>query len=880
MATNSRTSRRKQKDKKKKSIWKQLLKYISLFILLCFIAVGGFFLYFIITAPDLDPDKLDVPYAAVLYDKDGEQFADMGEENRIKVDFEDLPEELIEAVIATEDSRFYKHKGIDLRRIFGAIKANIQRGFGAEGASTITQQVVEQMFLTPDKSIKRKVQEQWLALKLEREYSKEEIMEMYLNKNFYGSNAYGVGKAAEVYFDKDDLNDLSLMENAILAGLPQRPTAYDPFKNPDLTQKRVDTVLKLMVRHGYISESEANEARETEVASVLTEKEPSASKHDAFVDKVLDELDEKLTDVDVYAAGLKVHTTLDTKAQERVELLLSDSDDNPVSYPDDDLLAGMTVLDTQSSAIRAIGGGRNRKNKDYNYAYNDNGAQPGSVFKPLIAYAPAIEHEKWSTYHQIEDDKPFEQGNSNPIRNWDRQYHGWLTMRQAIEQSYNVPAAKTLEEIGSDRAMEFAEGLGIDFANDHLDPRDAIGGTNTNITPLELAGAYAPFGNEGIYTEPYAVTKVEFTDGSTVDLKPESEAVMSDYTAYMVTDMLKGVVKNGTGTNANIPSLDLAGKTGTTNLADSWFSGYTTNYTISIWTGYEDNDTVMPDTQVPHRLFTNTMEYLSEDIETEDFTKPDSVVEVGVEKGTNPPSLPSDYTPDDNIVTELFVKGNEPDSVSEEYDQLDAVSDLTADYNEDNDEIEISWDYDDDADVMFEVSYKTDDGDMKELTTNEGTEASLSSIEQGKEYTIQVVAVDSDRDMKSDPETTTVDLTDEDDEDDDENMELSDLDADYNNNGIDVSWQYSGPEATFEVSVNGETQSVDSTSVHINGADPGETYDITVTPVVDDQRGDSKETSITIPEDDEDDNNDSSNENNNDDDGNDETEEGNGNNNE
>src|SRR5690625_2318854 len=869
MATNSRTSRRSKQKKQKKSIWKRLLKYTSLFILLACIIGGGFFIYFIVTAPDLDPDKLDVPYAAQLYDQDGNQFADMGEENRVKVNYDDLPEELIDAVVATEDSRFYKHKGIDLRRIGGAIKANIQRGFGAEGASTITQQVVEQMFLTPDKSIKRKVQEQWLALKLERQYSKEEIMEMYLNKNFYGGNAYGVGKAAEVYFDKEDLSELTLLENAILAGLPQRPTAYNPFKNPDLTAERVDTVLTLMVRHGYISEEEAGEARQSEIESVLTDKEPSGNKYDAFVDKVLDELDEKLTDVDVYSAGLKVHTTLDTKAQDRVELLLSDAEDNPIAYPDDDLKAGMAVLDTQSGAIQAIGGGRNRENKGYNYAYNDKGRQPGSVFKPIAAYGPAIENEEWSTYHQINDDKPYEKGGSNPIRNWDRQYHGWLSIRQALAQSYNVPAAKTFEETGSDNVKEFANGLGIEFADETLDARDAIGGSSTNTTPLELAGAYAAFGNEGIYTEPYAVTEVEFSDGSTVDLTPESEAAMSDYTAYMITDILKDVVKSGTGTNANIPSLDMAGKTGTTNLADSWFSGYTTDYTISIWTGYDDQDTVMPDDQVPHRLFTNTMEYLSEDTDTEDFTKPDSVVEVDVQKGSNPPSLASENAPSDSIVTELFVKGTEPDKVSEEYEELDAVSDLKAEYKEDDNEIDISWDYDDDADVSFEVSYQTDDGDMKELTTTEDKDTSLSSVEEGKKYTIQVIAVSNESDTKSDAATTTVDLSAEEDDDnnddnndnnnDDEDMDLGNLQAQYNNGGIDISWDYSGPDASFELDINGQTQSVDSTSEHFDGAEPGETYNITVTPVAGDQRGDSEETSITIPND-EDNNNDNSSE--------------------
>src|SRR5699024_6525048 len=221
------------------------------------------------------------------------------EENRTKIEYDDIPDVLIDAVVATEDSRFFEHSGIDVRRIGGAIKANITRGFGAEGASTITQQVVENMFLTPEKSIKLKVQEQWLALKLEREFTKEQILEMYLNKIFYGNNAYGVAKASEVYFGKEDLHDLTLIESAMLAGLPQRPTAYNPFENPELMQERVQTVLKLMVRHGKITQEEADEANAIDVASVLTDKKPNTTPYNAFVQKVNDELNRKLDGVDI-----------------------------------------------------------------------------------------------------------------------------------------------------------------------------------------------------------------------------------------------------------------------------------------------------------------------------------------------------------------------------------------------------------------------------------------------------------------------------------------------------------------------------------------------------------------------------------------------------
>src|SRR5699024_9661704 len=381
-------------------------------------------------------------------------------------------------------------------------------------------------------------------------------------------------------------------------------------------------------------QKEADEAREQNVEDVLTDKKPETIPHDAFITQAEKELEEKLTDIDVHTAGLKIYTTLDTDAQEHVEFLMSDSENNPVSYPNDELLAGMSVVDTQTGAIRAIGGSRDQDVAfGSNYAIEAN-RQAGSTVKPIVAYGPAIEYEKWSTYHQIDDDAPYDIGNAS-IPNWNRQYQGKMSIRYALEQSLNVPALKTLEEIGTNKARPFAENLGLEFDGDELEIQDAIGTANSNASPLQLAGAFSAFGNEGIYTEPYAVTKVEFPDGSVVDLTPESEAVMSDYTAYMVTDMLKGVVERGTGTSANIPEL-------------------------------------------------------SKDKETADFVKPDSVVELEIEKGSDPPALAGPLTSSANVVKELFVKGTEPNKVSDKHDKLNSVSDLQATFNEADDSIDIN----------------------------------------------------------------------------------------------------------------------------------------------------------------------------------------------
>lgn len=842
----SRTARRQKKSKK--PILKRIILGIILAMLVIGVGVAALFTFYIIKAPDLDPDKLSDPFSSEIYDMDGEFVTDRGgSEKRKKIKYEDLPDELIQAVIATEDSRFFEHPGIDIPRIFGAIKANIFNGFGSEGASTITQQVVENSFLTPDKTIELKVQEQWLALKLEREYSKEEILEMYLNKIFYGSNAHGVAKASEIYFGKTDLHDLTLTESAMLAGLPQRPSAYNPYENPDLMAGRVDTVLKLMVRHDKITQAEADEARGVDIASTLSGKRPTAREHDGFVQQVEKEVKEKLDGADINTDGLKIYTTLDTKAQKHVEFLLTNGADNPVNYPDGELEAGLSVVDNETGAVRAIGGSRNNENVDsFNYAI-DLQRQGGSTMKPLAAYGPAIEYEKWSTYQQIKDDTFFPKGSSSEIRNYDRQHHGTLSMRDALAKSYNVPAAKAFEEIGSERVREFGTDLGINYADKTLNARDAIGGTATNITPFELAGAYSAFANKGVYTEAHTITKVEYPDGTTVDLTPDSDPVMEDYTAYMITDMLKTAITEGTGTNANIPGLDVAGKTGTTSgNKDSWFAGYTSKYTVAVWTGYNEENKRIEDTQVPHALFKNTMAEISKDIDTPDFTKPDSVVEVNVANGSNPPALASSGQ---SSVKELFVKGTEPGKGSvEKAETYPSVQDLTANYDEDKDQIDISWSHED-SDASFEVSSAINGNSMKVEETTSSTASTISNVENDAKYTIQLIAI-SDDNVKSDPKTVTVQVGD----DEEDIPAVTNLSANLVDNNINVTWEYDGPDATFEVNANGSNDSVSDQIYTVDNPDTDAEYTITVTAVSDGDKGPPATVNIRVedPEEEED----------------------------
>ncbi|WP_284140112.1 MULTISPECIES: PBP1A family penicillin-binding protein [unclassified Virgibacillus] len=867
MADNSqsRIARRKQKKSKKKPFWKKIMRVLFVLLIAIGLGVGVLFTYYIATAPEIDASKLSDPFSTKIYDQDENLIGDFGSEKRTKVEFDDLPKVLIDAVTATEDSRFFDHSGIDLKRIGGAVVANVKRGFGAEGASTITQQVVEKSFLTPEKKIKLKVQEMWLALKLEREYSKEQILEMYLNKIFYGSNAWGVAKASEVYFGKTDLHELTLPEAAILAGLPQRPSAYNPYENPDLMKERMNTVLKLMVRHGKITQAEADEASQVDIPSLLAGDRPDSTPYEAFIQAVDKEVKEKL-DANIYTDGLKIYTTLDPDAQKHVESLLTDSENNPIAYNGDDKLqAGLVVLDTKNGAVRAVGGRRNSKGTDeWNYAIQG-GKQPGSTFKPILDYGPAIEYKKWSTYHQLNDDKPYPiAGTNKTIKNWNLKYQGWMSARYAMQWSLNVPAVKTFEEVGAKNAMEFAKGLGIPFKDDKINLTDAIGGAETNVNPLQMAGAFRAFGNEGIYNDPYTVTKVEFPDGRTVELSPDPKAAMSDYTAYMITDMLKTVVKEGTGRSANVPGLHVAGKTGTTNDdKDIWFTGYTTDYTVSVWTGYEE-DVSKKNTVVANQLFKETMAEISKGKDSGDFKKPDSVVRVAVEKGSNPAALPSKYTPKSQIVTELFVKGTEPKKKSDKYDRIDPVSKLKAAYNEDSNSIQVTWNHDVDEDIVFNVSASVNGGSMQELSSTEERTIEITEVEPGAEYQIQVIAVSKDDSAnKSEAKSTKVKVPEAEEEeeipDEEEENEAGNigavqaLAATYNENKeIDVSWQYNGPPAQFEVIVNNQKQIVQSNGVIIEKAQAGQTYTITVTPIGrnganEGKRGQPASTEITVP---------------------------------
>jgi penicillin-binding protein 1A len=594
-----------KKPLKKGSIFKKIL-IAFLCLIVVSVGVGAVtFAEMIKGTPKIDPSKLANPLPTKFYDKNGNLLYEYGEQMRTDIKYSQLPKILENAYLATEDANFYQHGAIDIRHTIQAIFANLTGGFGSVGGSTITQQLVKNSLLTPQKTVQRKVEEWYLSYKMEQMYSKQQILTMYLNKIYLGDGSYGVAAAAKNYYgvDADHLNQLTLPEVAMLAGLPQGPSSYDPTKQQNLNAatERRNTVLDRMYKQGYITQQQMQDAKQVPVTEGLVAQTKQPMPYQGFLDAAVKEVQAKLPDVDIGTAGLSVYTTLDPKAQDYADKMMDSNE--IISYPNSRFQGAFVFLDTKTGEVRAIGSGRNDYKATFtgsNFAI-DLQRQPGSSFKPIFDYGPAIEDLKWSTSHQI-NDKATNYSNGQSIQNWDHRYHGMLSIRTALQESYNIPALLTLKSVGLGNAQSFAEKLGITFPQNKVYESYAIGSNTVN--PLAMAGAYSAFGNGGVYTQPTFVQKVVLQDGTAVSFESKPAQAMHDYTAYMITDMMRSVVHSGTGITANVPGLDVAGKTGTTNFDDktsaqygypsnatndSWFVGYTPQYTMAVWTGYVKN---------------------------------------------------------------------------------------------------------------------------------------------------------------------------------------------------------------------------------------------------------------------------------------------------
>lgn len=640
---------------KKGSFIKILLGILSFFCIL-FLAGVGLFWYYAKDAPELTDKKLDATVSSKLYTQDGELFEDLGAEKREKISANELPKTLEDAIVSVEDRRFYKHIGVDPIRIIGSALSNFTSG-GLQGGSTLTQQLIKLSFFSTsaeDQTLKRKAQEAWMAVRLEQKKSKQEILTYYVNKVYMSNGLYGMETASEMYFGKK-LSELSLPQTALLAEMPQAPSAYDPYVYPDQAKKRRDTVLYTMLQNEKISQTEYDQAVNVPVTDglqELTQSDDNTKIVDNYVKEVINEVQEK-TDKNVYTDGLEIYTNLDLDAQKKLYDIVNT--DQYVSYPDDEMQVASTLIDTNTGKVKAQIGGRHIAEDvtlGNNLAVNTS-RDFGSTMKPVTDYGPAFEYLKYSTGKTITDAPYNYEGTSTPVGNWDNQYMGTITLRQALYLSRNVPAVKLFNEVGSDKVASFLKNLGIEYSTIHQS--NAISsnteeqdGTKYGASSLKMAAAYAAFANGGTYYKPQYVNKIVFQDGTEETYEPDGKTAMSPETAYMITDILKDTITEGTGTNAQIAGLYQAGKTGTSNYTDDeyaklgissgvypdiLFAGYTPNYSISVWTGYNNKMTPVTSesSHVASDVYRELMQYVSANVTNTDWEMPSGLIRVGGE---------------------------------------------------------------------------------------------------------------------------------------------------------------------------------------------------------------------------------------------------------
>ena len=686
---NNENNENKTKKKKKITSHKILIIILAIAIVLVSAVLAGA-LFIIISAPDFDTDKLYQREATVLTLADGSELARLGAENRDLVSYDELPQVLVDAIVATEDSRFFQHQGFDIARFLMASFGQIAGVSGAGGASTLTMQVVKNTYTSKDthgiKGLTRKFTDIYMSIfKVEKQYTKEEIIEFYVNAPWLGNGTYGVEQASQLYFGKS-VRDLSLPEAALIAGIFNAPATQNPYYSIKNATTRRNEVLNLMHRHGYITEEQLNDAKAISVESTIQKQTgKELNKYQSFIDTVVEEVIAD-TGLNPYNVPMTIETTLDTRIQDVLNAL--NNQELGYKFRDDVIQVAIIVTDTNDGSILAVDGRRNQTGeRDLNLATGQARFQPGSTAKPIFAYGPAIEYNNESTGKYYFDD-PYHYSNGQPLVNADRTYQGQETMRTALSQSRNIPAIEAFQQTDKDKIAEFAHKLGINYG-DELYESYSIGG-GVYVNPEQMAAAYGAFARGGYYIKPYAYKKITFKDSEEVlENKPKREKVMSEETAYMITSILMTAQASYAGGNFTISGTDVAAKTGTSTYdtatlkkygvpldasADNWDITYSPDYVISMWFGYE---------KLSHDYYTKSM-YGS--IERKKimtaiakkiyktgskFEMPSGVVKVEVEKDTVPLALPSAYTPADMRMTELFKEGTEPSETSWRYEQLE-----------------------------------------------------------------------------------------------------------------------------------------------------------------------------------------------------------------
>ena len=641
----------------------QALKYLAsalITLLMIGFVIGCLvFTYYAVKAPKLSEKDLIATTSSKIFDSNNNLIADLGAEKRVNAETSEIPTDLVNAIVAIEDHRFFNHRGVDFIRIAGALISNI-RGGGRQGGSTLTQQLIKLSYFSTsssDATLSRKIQEAWLAAQLERKATKQQILTYYVNKVYMSNSNYGMQTAARSYYGKD-LKDLSLHQTALLAGMPQAPNQYDPYTHPEAATNRRNLVLREMHDLKYITDEQYEQAKNTPVTDGLQSLKASTS-YPAYMDNYIKEAIEQVeeeTGYNVLTTGMEVYTNVNTEAQQKLWDIYNTED--YVAYPDDEMQVASTVMDVQTGKVIAQLGARHQST---NVSFGTNQAVEtnrdfGSSMKPITDYAPALENEVYTSTAAPITDAPYNfPYSSTPVYNWDKKYYGGMTIQYAIQESRNVPAVKTLEAVGLDESLKFLNRIGINYPEmfyvNAISSNTSKSGNEYGASSEKMAAAYAAFANGGTYYKPQYVNRVVFSDGTEKTFSNNGSKAMKETTAYMMTDMMKTVLQSGTGTNAAISGVYQAGKTGTSNYADDelakltkpyyyssivtpdeLFVGYTPKYSMAVWTGYSNRLTPILDdgVKVATDVYREMMLYLAQDgSASEDWEMPDGLYRSG-----------------------------------------------------------------------------------------------------------------------------------------------------------------------------------------------------------------------------------------------------------
>ena len=679
-------------SKVKKVLLTILAALIGVLLLFC----AAFYVFF--DVPDwqkLDISKLSaLAQTSSMYDMNGELMSELrGSENRIIVSLDEIPLHTRQVFIAAEDLRFYDHRGIDVYRILGALRSNLKSGSLAEGASTITQQLAKLTHLSAEKTIRRKLEEINLAFQIEKVYNKDEILAMYLNTVYFGRGAYGIQAAAQAYFGVD-AEDLTLNQSASLAAIIKAPSIYAPHISPSNNRSRRQYILSVMAENGFISQEEKQAALDESIWVLAQEAEKQL--YSWYIDEALRESAELLglSADEVIQGGFKIYTAYDARLQTIADEVYADSSFFPAAASDGTpIQSAMAVVDTNNGAVLAMIGGR-----DYTVRRGLNRAtqmrrQPGSALKPLAVYGPALELGYTTASVLLDEKTSF--GGYTPRNAGDR-YYGLVTMRTAIRNSLNTTAVRLLEEIGLDASIQYLNKMGIPTRNSDRNLSLALGSMTYGVTPVELAAAYVPYANGGIYHQPYCVERIETVDGSNVyERKDSGKQVLSAQNAFLMTSLLQSVVSSGTGTRMLAANTPIAGKTGTVSMTggnrDIWMTAYTPEISVAVWMGYDQTD-------AKHKISNgitggrNTASLAAAffkkayaNREKPDFSQPDGLVWLTLDKraltSRGSIMLASDKTPKEYRLSEVFAASNRPYAVSDIWQAPDAPSSFYVAHN-------------------------------------------------------------------------------------------------------------------------------------------------------------------------------------------------------